>query len=152
MTNKSNLFEFKIQAIFYFSHFLCFVVYVMYSVRTCLNLKCPLIFHLLCSVFCSLCSVTKVPPSLADGDLGGGSLENSQNSATSSLQSKAEAIHSTSSLQGNPQNSRGNSQSKNIDYHEPKGSRNDKISKLEQEINTLVYSLYDLNESKIKLI
>ncbi|TQR61188.1 hypothetical protein [Campylobacter troglodytis] len=31
-------------------------------------------------------------------------------------------------------------------------ARNDDTSKLEQEINKLVYSLYDLNESEIKLI
>ena len=31
-------------------------------------------------------------------------------------------------------------------------SRNDDTSKLEQEIDKLVYSLYDLNESEIQLI
>ncbi len=66
----------------------------------------------------------------------------------------AEAIHSTSSLRENSQDSRGNPQNKNkhIDCHEPKGSRNDDTSKLEQEIDTLVYALYDLNESEIALI
>lgn len=40
-----------------------------------------------------------------------------------------------------------------MDYHaEPNGSRNDKIAKLEQEIDNLVYALYDLNESEIALI
>ncbi|WP_185908888.1 hypothetical protein [Campylobacter troglodytis] len=31
-------------------------------------------------------------------------------------------------------------------------ARNDKMSTLEQKINKLVYSLYDLNENAIKLI
>ncbi|TQR54799.1 hypothetical protein DMC01_09925 [Campylobacter troglodytis] len=48
----------------------------------------------------------------------------------------------------------GNPQSKHIDCHNfaKAKSRNDDTSKLEQEIDKLVYSLYDLNENEIKLI
>ena len=54
----------------------------------------------------------------------------------------------------NTKNTKKSKQSKGIDCHDSANakSRNDDTSKLEQEIDKLVYSLYDLNESEIKLI
>ncbi|TQR51514.1 Eco57I restriction-modification methylase domain-containing protein, partial [Campylobacter troglodytis] len=52
----------------------------------------------------------------------------------------------------NTKNTKKSKQSKGIDYHEPSSSHNDNTSKLEQEIDTLVYALYNLNESEIQLI
>ena len=87
-------------------------------------------------------------PSLAEGDLGGGSVKNAQNS-TNPL-----------NLKENSRNSKIENSNAEFTHPQTPSARegaylSDSAQQgalLEQEIDTLVYALYDLNESEIKLI